>query len=58
MKRTVLVVDDEQNMQTVMRMGEAGPSRTYFSRRRTPGQGWPGWGYSKPCCDARDGRQG
>jgi len=23
MKRTVLVVDDEQNMQTVMRMGEA-----------------------------------
>ncbi|MEW6331174.1 MAG: hypothetical protein AB1560_06925 [Pseudomonadota bacterium] len=46
MKRTVLVVDDEQNMQTVMRMGEAGFSRTYLTYVRAA---------ERP---ARDGRAG
>lgn len=50
MRRTVLVVDDEQNMQTVMGMGSE-PGQW-----RTSGHGRPGRGFSqvKP---SRHGRQ-
>ncbi len=46
MKRTVLVVDDEQNMQTVMRMGEVGLSRTYLTYVRAA---------ERPATDGRAG---
>lgn len=39
MKRTVLVVDDEQNMQAVMRMGEPGQWRRHLTCLRPASAG-------------------